>query len=108
MGKSGKLGQALIGIVAEGKNGRAYLAPDLEQERIAFSEKPKTRPTQMQPDNPLWFSPPDYGMESFGDLFTDRQMIAVNTLGLLIAEVKEIAKVDSIRDRKSTRLNSSH
>src|SRR3546814_14168051 len=77
MGKSGKLGQALIGIVAEGKNGRAYLAPDLEQERIAFSEKPKTRPTQMQPDNPRWFSPPDYGMESFGDLFTDRQMIAV-------------------------------
>src|SRR3546814_8032755 len=35
-------------------------------------------------------------MESFGDLLTDRQMIAVNTLGLLIAEVKEIAKVDSI------------
>lgn len=87
-GKAGKMGQALMAIVAEGKNGRTYLAPNDQQDAIARSAKPDWKPEQRQPDNPRWFSPPAYGMETFGDLFTDRQLVALNTFSALVHEAR--------------------
>ena len=77
------MGQVLIAIVGEGKGGRAYVAPATEHEAVAFSAKPRWKPEQRQPENPRWFSTPAYGMETFGDLFTDRQLVARNTFCLL-------------------------
>ena len=94
-GKSGVLGQALIAIVAERKGGRAYVAPNERHERIALSAKPNWRPTQMQPRNPRWFSTPAYGMETFGDLFTDRQALTLTTLSDLLDEVRTNIELDA-------------
>ena len=94
-GKAGQLGQTLIAIVAEGKGGRLYLSPSPEHEALAFSAEPSWKPEQRQPDNPRWFSPPAYGMETFGDLFTDRQLVTLNTLSDLLHEVRAEIERDS-------------
>lgn len=92
-GRAGKMGQTLIAIVADSNRGRIFLPPDAHQVEVAFSARPDRKPEQMQADNPRWFSPPDYGMKSFGDLFTDRQLVALNTLSDLVHEAREqIAK----------------
>lgn len=95
-GKAGIMGQTLIAVVAEGKNSRIYLDPAREQEELAKSAKPTWRPEQKQPENPRWFSPPDYGMETFGDLFTDRQLVALNTFSELVQEVRAKIEEDGL------------
>jgi putative DNA methylase len=87
-GKAGGMGQTLIAIVGEGKGGRVYLAPTVEHETLAKSATPTWKPDQRLPENPRWFSPPAYGMETFGDLFTDRQLVALNTFSDLVHEAR--------------------
>ncbi|RIK94109.1 MAG: hypothetical protein DCC73_05945 [Proteobacteria bacterium] len=96
-GKAGTMKQTLIAVVADGKSGRAYVAPTSEHEVLALSAKPNWKPEQRQPENPRWFSPPAYGMETFGDLFTDRQLVALNTFSELVHEAREQATKDAIR-----------
>ncbi|BAV65500.1 DUF1156 domain-containing protein [Sphingobium cloacae] len=94
-GKAGHMGQTLIAIVAEGKGGRAYVAPTDRHDTLAKSGKPAWKPEQRQPNNPRWFSPPAYGMETFGDLFTDRQLLALNTFSDLVHEARAQVEVDA-------------
>jgi putative DNA methylase len=94
-GKVGEMGQTLIAIVGEGKGGRAYVAPIAEHAVLAKSAKPTWRPDQRQPNNPRWFSPPAYGMETFGDLFTDRQLVALNTFSDLVHEARAQVETDA-------------
>ena len=51
-GKSGKLGQSLIAIVADCKGGRRFIEPNDEHQRIAFAARPSWKPHQKQADNP--------------------------------------------------------
>lgn len=95
-GKAGQMGQTLIAIVCEGKGGRVYVTPTAEQEALAKSAKPTWKPDQRQPDNPRWFSPPAYGMETFGDLFTDRQLVALNTFSDLVHEARAQVEADAL------------
>ena len=95
-GRGGKMGQTLIAIVAEGKRQRVYVEPSVEHEEIASSARPKWKPEQKQPENPRWFSPPDYGMTSFGDLFTDRQLVALNTFSDLVHEARAEIERDAL------------
>lgn len=88
-GKAGRLGAQLMAIVAEGLNGRIYLAPDEHHEKIAAVEKPEDFPNGKIANNPRWFSPPLYGLENFYDLFTNRQLTALMTFSDLISEVKK-------------------
>lgn len=94
-GKAGKMSQALIAIVADGKSGRAFIPPIAQHEKIALSAEPTWKPQQRQPDNPRWFSPPAYGMETFGDLFTNRQLAGLNAFKDLLAEVRIEIEADA-------------
>ena len=95
-GRAGGMKQTLIAIVAEGKGGRVYCPPSNEQTQQADAGKPTWRPEQKQPDNPRWFSPPDYGMTTFGDLFTDRQLVALSTFNDLVHEAREQIEADAL------------
>ena len=95
-GRGGKMGQILIAIVAEGKRQRVYVERSVEHEEIASSTRPEWKPEQKQPKNPRWFSPPDYGMTSFGDLFTDRQLVALNTFSDLVHEARAEIERDAL------------
>jgi len=87
-GKSGLMGQELVAIVVEGKGGRVYLPPTEGQALIARSAKPEWQPETSLPNNPRDFKTPNYGLETFGSLFTGRQLVALNTFCDLIHEVR--------------------
>jgi Protein of unknown function (DUF1156). len=76
-GMSGRMGQCLMAIVAEGPRGRVYLPPTAEHESIAQSVQPSWKPDTPLPEKALGFRVQLYGMETYGDLFTPRQLVAL-------------------------------
>ena len=93
--KAGRMGARLMAVVAEGVRGRVYLAPTEAQERVARSAEPAWSPDVAMPDNPRWFSPPLYGLKTYGDLFTPRQLVALTTFSDLAGEAMERVKQDA-------------
>lgn len=89
------MGAKLMAIVAQGSRGRVYLRPDAEQARIATSARPAWRPDVPLPHNPRDFKTPNYGMTTFADLFTPRQLVALTTLSDLVVEARERVLVDA-------------
>lgn len=86
-GQAGRMGARLMAIVAEGARGRVYLAPAEDHERIANQAQPDWRPTTPLPNDPRNFWTLNYGLSKFGDLFTPRQLVALNTFSDLVQEV---------------------
>ena len=95
-GRAGRMGERLMAIVAEGDRERVYLSPSAEQVEVARQARPTWRPELAQPENPRWFSPPDYGLPTFGDLFTPRQLVALTTFSDLVGEAKEQVHRDAV------------
>jgi putative DNA methylase len=87
--QAGRMGARLMAIVAEGHRGRVYLAPTPEHEAVARKAKPEWKPDLAMPDNPRWFSPPLYGLKTYGDLFTPRQLVALTTFSDLVGEARQ-------------------
>ena len=85
-GQAGRMGQRLMAIVAEGKNGRVYLSPSDIQTDIAQQAHPTWKPNNPLPNNPRDFKTPNYGLTTFGDLFTPRQLVALTTFSDLVQE----------------------
>jgi putative DNA methylase len=95
-GKAGRMGARLMAIVAEGERGRVYLAPTPEHEAAAQKAKPEWRPEQSLPDDPRNFWTVQYGLASYGHLFTPRQLVALTTFSDLVAEAMERVKRDAL------------
>ncbi len=93
---AGRMGAKLMAIVAEGTRGRIYLAPTPEQEAIAQQAQPQWKPETAMPDNPRWFSPPLYGLKTYGDLFTPRQLVALTTFSDLVPEAIARIRADAL------------
>lgn len=95
-GLAGRIGTRLMAMVADGPRGRVFLAPTTEMEDIAKQANPSWKPDLAMPANPRWFSPPAYGMTNFGDIFTSRQLVALNTFSDLVHEVQAKVKQDAL------------
>lgn len=95
-GKAKRMSTRLIAVVAEGTHGRIYLSPDSEQISTAIVEKPDNMPEAVLPTNPRDFKTPNYGMLTFSDLFTNRQLTALCTFSALVAEAQKKAEADAI------------
>lgn len=95
-GKDGKIGSQLMAIVAEGKRGRIYLSPNEEHILAAKTDRSEDGPSGMLPDNPRWFSPPAFGVDSYESLFTSRQLTALTTFSALVAEAQKKAEADAV------------
>jgi putative DNA methylase len=93
---AGRMGQKLMAIVAEGKRGRIYLLPTVEHESLAATAKPGWKPDLRIPDQALGFRVQAYGMLTYGDLFTSRQLVALTTFSDLISEVRERIYLDAV------------
>jgi adenine-specific DNA methylase len=65
-------------------------------EAIALTAQPEWKPEVAMPENPRWFSPPLYGLKTYGDLFTPRQLVALTTFSDLVQEARERVKRDAI------------
>ena len=95
-GKAGRMGTRLMAIVAEGSRGRLYLRPTPEHEAVATKACPEWMPDIALPNNPRDFKTPNYGMTTFGDLFTERQLVALTTFSDLVAEARERVRQDAV------------
>lgn len=94
-GKAGRMGQRLMAIVVEGSRGRVYLSPTSEMVEIANSASPAWKPEHALPVNPRDFKTPNYGLHTFADLFTSRQLVALTTFSDLVQEAREKAIADA-------------
>ena len=92
------LGQQLIAIVAEGDRQRIYLEPTQVQGDVAVgTERPADVPTQMVPTpNHDVDRLPMYGMPTWGDAFTARQLVALTTFSDLVGEARERVLRDAL------------
>jgi putative DNA methylase len=94
-GRAHRIGTQLMTMVADGQRERVYLAPTEMQEIAARVARPDDVSDTEMPDNPRWFSPPMYGLTHHSDLFTNRQLTALCTLGDLVGEARERILADS-------------
>src|SRR6266516_2855510 len=85
------MGAQLMAIAAEGERQRYYLAPTEEHEKVANISRPDNVPDAEIPHNPRYLTTPKYGMHTWADLFTNRQLTAMTTFSDLIREVRERA-----------------
>jgi putative DNA methylase len=95
-GKAGRMGARLMAIVAEGERGRVYLVPTPEHEEVAREAKPTWKPEAALPDDPRNFWTVQYGLTTYGDLFTPRQLVALTTFSDLVGEAMQQAKRDAL------------
>jgi len=94
-GQAGRLGAKLMAIVAEGDNGRVYLEPTPEHERIAQQAKPTWKP-EVRLEGKCRVNVSNYGFDEFADLFTPRQLVALTTFSDLVGEAMARAEQDAI------------
>jgi len=95
-GKAGRMGQRLMAIVAEGAKGRVYLEPDEGHVNIANSAEPKWK-TEGELQGKCRVSVPLYGMNTFADLFTPRQLVALSTFSDLVMEARDLVLEDAVK-----------
>ena len=93
--KNGRMGQKLMAIVAEGKQGRIYLAPDETSEALAQSAVAERFAETEISHWPGRTNVVEYGMTKFLDLFTPRQLVALTTFSDLVQEAREKAIADA-------------
>lgn len=85
--QAGRMGRRLMAIVAEGDRGRVYLPPVEQQSAIAETASPSWKPETVICHWPGRTNVVEYGMTEFGHLFTDRQLVALNTFSDLLSNV---------------------
>ncbi|MGB3919333.1 MAG: DUF1156 domain-containing protein [Thiothrix litoralis] len=95
-GRGKRMGTRLLAIVAEGKKGRVYLSPTTEMEAIAKQAQPSWQPESELPHDPRNFWTVDYGLKTYGDLFTPRQLVALTTFSDLVQEARTLAIRDAV------------
>ncbi len=91
-----RMDSRLMAVVCEGTNSRIYLSPTPEMEAVAATAKPSWSPELVMPDNPRWFSPPLYGLSTYGSLFTARQLVALTTFSDLVSEARSKVYSDAL------------
>jgi putative DNA methylase len=102
-GQAGRLKSRLMAIVAEGERTRIYLTPTPEHEAIASNASPPWKPETPLPDDPRNFWTVQYGLDTFGDLFTDRQLVALTTFSELVHEALGRTERDAVAAGLSAR-----
>ena len=95
-GRAGRMGARLMALVLQGDRGRIYLPPMAGHEAVALSSKPSWTPETRLPDNPRDIKPPIYGMTTFGEIFTARQLVALTTLSELVTESRGRIEQDAV------------
>jgi putative DNA methylase len=90
------MGARLMAIVAEGDRRRVYLAPTSEHEAVAQEAKPEWKPEGDVPARLTGGTCVPYGLSTWGDLFTPRQLVALTTFSDLVSEARERIHRDAL------------
>ena len=88
-GVAGRISQRLIAVVADGDRGRVFVSPTTEHENAAMGLMREWEPLGDIPARLTGGTCVPYGLTTWGDLFTDRQLCMLNTFSELIVEVRK-------------------
>ena len=94
---AGRMGERLMAIVVQGDRARLYLPPMVADVAVAQSAKPSWKPDT--PSRGTWASNAQgrrYGFRTFGDYFTPRQLVALNTFSDLVTEARDRIRQDAV------------
>ncbi len=94
-GLAGRHATRLMAIVAEGDRTRTYLPSSAEAEEAATTSLPNVSLGAIHV-NPRDFKTPGYGITTWEELFTARQLMALTTFSGLLGEVAKKVKSDAI------------
>uniref|UniRef100_B8HUC1 DUF1156 domain-containing protein n=1 Tax=Cyanothece sp. (strain PCC 7425 / ATCC 29141) TaxID=395961 RepID=B8HUC1_CYAP4 len=96
-GKAGQMGTKMTAIVIESNSGRTYISADEVHEKIAVSanagwspDEPVTTPSHDVDRLPM------YGMYTWGDAFSSRQLTTLTTLCELISTAHKVVQANAI------------
>jgi putative DNA methylase len=94
--QAGRMKVVLLAIVAEGPKVRLYLSPTMEHEIVIDKAKPTWKPEELvtTPSHDV-DRLPMYGMYTWGDAFTRRQLVALTTFSDLIQEIRDQVLIDA-------------
>ena len=96
-GQSGRIGHEMVAVVAEGTRTRLYLDATEADREIANVRRPVGVAEEEIPlGGPAARNVPLYGMTTFADLFTPRQLVAMETLSDLVGEAREAVFKDAV------------
>lgn len=95
-GRAGRMGSHLIAVVAEGERSRLYVSPSQIHIETSLVDRPDYVPEGNLPKNPRDFKTPNYGLTTWADLFTNRQLVALTTLSDLVGEARERVLEDAL------------
>jgi len=101
-GKAKMMGEQLMAIVAEGKNGRVYLPSSPEHTKVAHNVTISWKPDGEISHWPGRTNVVEYGMTTFGDLFTNRQLVALATFSDLVQEARTQVQQDGLAEGLAT------
>jgi putative DNA methylase len=110
--KAGRMSAQLmaVGVVQPGRRGKTYIGSDQAgclipdpaalRERLAHSIESGYAPpsTRIAAEDNQHFQAPMYGMATFGDLFSDRQMVLLLTLCRLVREIHDEALEEGVSE----------
>lgn len=94
--RQGDMGAKLMAVVAEGKRGRIYIAPDDEQIAAADVPLPEDYPQGKLAYYPGHLNTNVYGLDEFWKLFTNRQLTALTTFSELVGEAQRKAEAGAV------------
>ena len=96
LGKQKQLRERLMAVAVKSGTGKIYFAPTYEQEKAAALEKPQVPELKVEIPLGLGVRVPNYGMTQWHDLFTARQLTALQTFSDLIGEARKKILQDAL------------
>ena len=94
-GQAGRIGARLLAIVAEGNRSRVYLDPSETEAAVATSVRADWKP-ELRLEGKTRVNVSNYGIDTFGDLFTPRQLVALTTFSELVGEAMGCIRCDAV------------
>jgi putative DNA methylase len=94
-GQAGRMDARLMAIVAQGDRERVYLSPTPDHEGMASQADPEWIP-ELRLEGKCRVNVSNYGLNSFGDLFTPRQLVALTTFSDLVGEARERIQQEAV------------
>jgi putative DNA methylase len=89
-GREGRIGLRLTSVVEQQGRTRRYLGGSRRAEEAASAVPAIDEAPNLElPDNPRWFSPPLFGFAGQSDLYTPRQLLAVDAFTRAVSKVRD-------------------
>ena len=100
---AGLMSAQMVAVVTQGDRRKVFLSPTEEHMRASASAVPNWKPSQKMADTPTLVSGRGYGITSWHQLFSERQLTALTTFADLLKEIRaEILRDDADEEYANT------